>query len=546
MASLEIIAGNEVGHRYTLEDETIIGRHDDCDVVVARKLVSRTHTRVLRIGEQFYVEDLQSLNGTLLNGQRITCRVPLGDGDQIRIHETCFLFTTSDQLLGRDRPSGIIESLKVSSDSVISLAMHPKAKLEAMIDISRNLGRLLSVDAMIEGLLETAFKVFPQTERGCILMPSAADGKLEIRFSRMPGKDRSVAAAAFSRTIVNHAMSRGVALLSADALTDDRFNNSESIVNMKIRSMICAPILGAEGQPLGVIHLDTQTGHRQFTSDDLELLSGVAAIAGHAAENSKVSSDRQQLEIHSHELEHARDVQQQFLPARAPDVEEYDFFYFYNAAQHVGGDYFDFVSLPDQRLAVVVGDVCGKGLPAALFMARLSADVRFSLATCRDPAAAVFKVNNLMFAESEFDGRFVTLALGIIDLTTHEFTFVTAGHMCPFIRRAVSGAVERIGDGRFGAALGVDTSWNYLESRTTLEPGDTVVMYTDGVNEARNPHGDLYGSKRIVAALAESTDGPSAGSTILDDVTRFADDTRQTDDMCLVCFSRARGPAASE
>ena len=186
------------------------------------------------------------------------------------------------------------------------------------------------------------------------------------------------------------------------------------------------------------------------------------------------------------DLKLARQVQESFLPEQLPQVPGYEFYAYYEPAQEVGGDYYDFIPLPpdQRRLAVVLGDVAGKGLSAALLMARLSAEARSCFLSLADPAVAIAVLNNLIYQYASRTDRFVTLAAAVLDATTHTLTFVNAGHPPPLIYRHATGNLEEATtEDASGLPLGVDQSFAYRSHQVELHPGDCVLLYSDGVTD---------------------------------------------------------------
>jgi serine phosphatase RsbU (regulator of sigma subunit) len=340
-----------------------------------------------------------------------------------------------------------------------------------------------------------------------------------------------------SRTIVEEAMTTKKAFLSADAATDERFGMAQSIADFSIRSLVCAPMIGNDGEPIGVIQIDTLNQRARFTDEDMEVLAGVASQAAVAIDNAKMHEQVVAQRALQRDMELARQMQRTLLPSKPPQVPGYFFFDYYQAARQVGGDYFDYVQLPGGRYAVIVGDVAGKGVPAALLMARLSADVRFSLASEADPAKAVQQINE-GFARHDWQDRFVTMIAAVLNPNTGELTMVNAGHMAPLLRQR-GGSVEEIGEEAAGLPLGVAAGYEYQAYSHRLEPGDVVTMFTDGFSEAMNGERELYGLERLKKQISSpSLNVVDFGEHILEDVSRFVDGFDQSDDMCLVCFGR--------
>jgi serine phosphatase RsbU (regulator of sigma subunit) len=266
-------------------------------------------------------------------------------------------------------------------------------------------------------------------------------------------------------------------------------------------------------------------------------LAGVACQAAFAVENAEMHDMAMRDQAMRRELAVAHEVQRGFLPSESPQLPEYDFFEFYEPASALGGDYYDYVELPRNRLAVVLGDVSGKGISASLLMARLSAEARFCLISEPTPAAAVGRLNRI-FCGSGWEDRFVTLVLAVLDPRANEVTLVIAGHMPPILRRGCN-AVEPVGDEIANMPLGVEHDITYEQGIYPLQPGDSLTIYTDGITEAMNADGDLYGQARLLRQLATKAASINAlGRHLLDDVKKFVGNRSQSDDMCLTCFGR--------
>ena len=237
------------------------------------------------------------------------------------------------------------------------------------------------------------------------------------------------------------------------------------------------------------------------------------------------------------ELAVASQVQQGFLPSASPRIRGYDFFDFYAPANQLSGDYYDYVPLLSGRLAVVVADVSGKGIPASLLMARLSGETRYCLMSEPTPSAAVARLNDI-FCGTAWDDRYVTLVLAVLDPALHEVTMVNAGHTAPLLRRG-PGAVETLAETDTCLPLGVEWEAAYAQHTVRLRPGDSLILYTDGITEAMNGAGELYGRRRLSARLRSGAQRVATiGRQILDDIRRFVGNRPQSDDICLACFGR--------
>jgi sigma-B regulation protein RsbU (phosphoserine phosphatase) len=331
-------------------------------------------------------------------------------------------------------------------------------------------------------------------------------------------------------------MSRGEAILSADVFHDEALQIADSVLDFPMRSMMCAPLIGPMRKPLGIIYLDTNNPEERFEEEDLEVLVSVAQVAGQAVEYAETHRAFVELDRRKRELAMAREVQLHFLPQRRPDLANYEFFSFYQSAEQIGGDYHGYITLPDGRVAIAVGDVSGKGVSAALLMARLCSDVRYCLATSTTAAEAVHRLN-VELSDPARDSCFVTFTLAVLNPATNVITVVNAGHMPPILRRA--GGIEELGFDQGGPPLGCDESLEYGQMEYELHVGDLVVMYTDGISEAMNDESELYGAARVRSHIASGPAGVDAlGSSLLESVELFANKRKQGDDMCIVAFSR--------
>jgi len=542
-----------------LEGEVIVlGRSPDCDIVLEVSAVSRQHARIFNRDGVFHLEDLHSRNGTFVNEQLIEGQRPLNENDQVRICDLVFVFhqgppgatqteihldddTDTVALLVDDewRSSGstIMSKMDVSSGTTgMRLSVRPEMKLKALIEISRNLSTAVALADVLPKLLDSLFTIFPQADRGFVVLKDIVSGRL-IPMAVKHRREEDSETIRISRTIVNEVMAAGEAVLSADAANDSRFELAESIVDFSIRSMMCAPLIGSEGQALGVIQIDTLDQRNRFVQQDLDVLASVASQIAVAVENAQLHETALRERAMERELAVAHEVQQGFLPAGPPQIEGYTFFDFYEPANQLGGDYFDYIRLPDGRWAVVLADVSGKGVSASLLVAKLSAEIRYCLASQPTPAEAVDLLNKV-FCESRWEDRFVTMNLTVLDPREHEVTLVNAGHMPPLLRTA-SETKEAMQHADGGLPLGVDRDMAYGQTVIRLDPGDYLLMYTDGITEAMNSRGELYGSARLWQQIEPKADGVSTlGWRIIDDVKRFAGNRAQSDDMCLTCFGR--------
>ncbi len=555
MAVLRAIEGVNPGQLIPLEGRSVVlGRHPDCDIVLDSSSVSRQHARLVVDEGTYYVEDLRSRNGTYVNGQAVVDRQVLRDNDELAICDMVFSFhlaPPTGPLLGADsetstatvwmeegRPSGnstIMSRVDVSSGSTgLRLELNPEAKLKALMEISQNLGRAVSLGEVLPNLLESLFKIFLQADRGFVVLKDRDTGRL-VPMAVKYRREEDTQIARISRTIVDSVMQTREAILSADATVDSRFEMAESIMDFHIRSMMCAPLVDSTGNALGVIQIDTHDQRSRFTREDLDVLASVACQAATSVENAQLHEAAVRQQALTRDLALAHQVQRGFLPEAAPQIKGYEFFQFCEPAQELGGDYFDYVMLPGGRVAVVLGDVSGKGISASLLMARLSAETRFSLASEASLSSAMARLNNV-FCDSRWDDRFVTMVVCVLDPSRQEMSIVNAGHMAPLLRRP-AGDIQPLAEEQTRLPLGVVEGSEYPQHTQKLAAGESLTLFTDGITEAMNGRGELYGPQRLLNCLSKAPVGVTAlGPAILGDVKSFVGDRSQSDDMCLVCL----------
>jgi len=570
MAYLVAENGPDAGTRFSVEaDELTIGRHPDCQIPVRDSgRVSRHHAQIIRQGQSYFVKDLRSRNKTYLNDEPIDDTLhPLKDGDRIRIcelecrcrHRDPAKETKSpskstvsmggvagedsslnaelvDDEVTDDTSSTVLAALDVASgaDGLVQVTPSLQARMHALIEITRSLGNALALDEVLPKVLNSLFKIFLQADRGFIVLRSD-DGGLVPRWTkaRRPIQDETIR---ISRTIVRRVMDSKEAILSHDVTKDDRLDMSQSIADLRIRSMMCAPLLDSEGTPLGALQLDTLDQRKRFQSEDLEVLSSVAIQAGIAVHNAQLHERALRQKEIEQDLELAWEVQAAFLPQSSPQMKNYEFFAFYRPANHVGGDYYDYIALPDGRTAVIVADVVGHGIAAAMMMGKVSAEAKFCLASEPRPAAAVTMLNERL--SSMGIQRFVTFVAVVLDPAKHEATIVNAGHMPP-IWRKMGAVIEEPGEDLVGLPLGIMQGLKYDQRTIVLEPGDVLAMYTDGINEAMNPKGQQYTIDKIRSHVKNGApELQSIGDAIVNDVLAHVGASPQADDMCLVLLRR--------
>lgn len=534
--------------------EMVVGRLPECDIQINSNMVSRKHAQLNVAEDGVVLVDLGSGNGTFLNGKKLEGSSKLRNGDRIKFGPILFRYEGEDDSSGDDsgmRAVGQAAAMGVEveetdgSSTIMGAAektegfglldVQPAAKLKAVLEISRSLAGTLDVEKLLPRILDSLFSIFPHADRGCILL-KGDDGKMVPRAMKHRSEDED-ASVRLSRTILNQVLEKKTAILSADAASDDRFSASESISALTIRSMMIAPLLNLQGEPVGVINIDTQNPLSQFKKDDLEILIAVAGQAALSYESARLLSSYIEKQKQDGEMQIAKNVQQALLPEQMPKMDGYQFFCCYESAQAVGGDYYDVIPLSNGRVALAFGDVAGKGVPGALVMSRISSVVRSTVELVPDVLEAVERINAQMCAKS-VEGRFVTFVLTILDTVNHKMRCVNAGHMSPMIRK-LDGTIEEFGEETVGVPIGVMEGFPFEVVEREIAPGDTYVLYTDGVSEAMNHASELYTMERLRAQVVQKhPNAESLGKAIREDVRKHAAGRPQNDDITLMVYGR--------
>jgi len=494
------------------------------------------------------LEDLGSRNGTFVNGEKVVGPAVLRVGDELCIGgqqiklgavgtpdeahkqaEATMFFDTGDDSLVVSQVDLRAQNARTETDR------NATAKLHAAHELGVAIGSSLDPELVPARLVEGLFTIFPKAERAFVLLIDRESGKPVLRARKLQAEESGPLM--LSRSLIDKVVRGRQAILSADATGDSRLNMNESILACHIRSVMCAPISREGSDVLGVLQVDSRELSDGFRPDDLEVLASLAEQAARAIEQAVAHEDRVRREKLRRDLDLARQVQQGMLPKQPPEIPGYDIFDFYSPARQVGGDYYDYVPLPDGRVVAVLADVSGKGVSAALVMATLSSKVALAVATESDVATAVARIN-ASFCSNEWEERFATVMVCVIDPAHQQATLVNAGHL-PLALRHPDGRVELVGGDLGCLPLGWDPDAEYRSLQFPIERGATLVLYTDGISEAMDVESAIYDFHRLTAVLA-AADGSAeeTGRKIISDVERYTAGQVQTDDMCLICVHR--------
>jgi serine phosphatase RsbU (regulator of sigma subunit)/pSer/pThr/pTyr-binding forkhead associated (FHA) protein len=544
--TLQIMNGPMAGRLFNLErDVTTLGRNPDCDVVLQPKSVSRRHAAIFRKATGFEIKDLGSTRGTYVNGQKLSEPILLTDGNTLNIGELQLTFSSRVVQIeeAEDDQSTVYAAIDILNQSDRHFPLvKPEAKFRALRLISQELGGTLVLNEVLDRIFNSLFEIFPRAERGFVLLKEPDTNVLLPEFIR--SRTGPAGELKISKTVLSRVLNAGQAILCKDLAQE--FPESASISDSKIRSLMCVPLFDSERKTVGVMQIDTRDGRGRFEQDDLDLMAAVAGQISVAVQNAQLHKALVKQREMEHELQFARQVMQSLLPERPTSVPGYDFWAYYEPARHVGGDYYGIIPItadsPENgqlalRWAIAVGDVVGKGMPAALLTAKLSAEVRMFLRGNTTPVRVVEQLNH-QFQDGGVLDLYITFLLVVLEIHQHRLSVVNAGHPCPLIRRR-DGRLEEIGRPVSGLPLAIMPDYRYEMAETTLEPGETVILYTDGVTDAMNPAGERLGEAAFHKAIAAAEAGSEAvGDAVVKAVQRHVADRPQFDDITLVCLSR--------
>lgn len=305
----------------------------------------------------------------------------------------------------------------------------------------------------------------------------------------------------------------------------------------KISSIVSAPML-VRSRLTGILTLYNKKHGEGFSLEDQRLLSILAGQSGQVVENARLIEEEKKLVTMQQELIFANEIQTNLLPAAAPPVDHYDLAGISIPAQDVGGDYYDYIPIDDGRIAITVGDVSGKGLPAALMMSNVQATLRGQARFCVSVHETIERSNQLL-TQSVRKGTFVTLFYGVLDPSDHSFRYANAGHNRPYILRA-DGTLETLTMG--GLVLGFVGTQKYREEITTIGFGEFLFVFSDGVTEAMNAAHDQYEEVRL-EALLKTLAHASAEEIIAavgEAIRKHAAGHPQNDDITMLCLKRIK------
>jgi len=522
------------GHAFT------IGRQGDNDLVLFDNRISRRHAQIIQSPEGNVLEDCGSRHGTFVNGERIDSRL-LKTGDQISLGVTdAYAITFVTERAGLPN---LLQEIGKAAESPAPQLHH----LSLLLQMAQRLHRAPALEEVLTALLDSALQL-AGADRGMLFL-SDEHGKLSLRLARgRDGRYLATDMVDYSQAIVDRvAKSRQEQVILEDEMTG-RMAHETAMSPAQVRGVVAVPLqklpmMEMTGETirqtvpelLGVLYLESRLRVSSMTGLDRQLLQTLAVEGATVIENARLFRLSREQERSQHELALARSIQQGLLPRKLPQTDYFELHALSIPSRTVGGDYYDVIPLPGERLGISVADVSGKGLPAAMMTVSLQGV--FSGVAAVDPSLEELfrRVNEFLYERTPSD-MYATVFYGILN-RSGQFNFVNAGHVPPLIIRS-QGAISVAELQGTNFPLGMFSDISFRLGRVCLEHGDQVLIYSDGVNEAQNGTGDFFGDDHL-KALSQGCAGCSPEQTcayVLTAVQDFVGDAPQADDVTIAAL----------
>jgi sigma-B regulation protein RsbU (phosphoserine phosphatase) len=530
-----------------IAERVVFGRSTEAQVSFPEDFsLSRRHLQLEPEGEGWAIEDLGSKNGTWVNGQRLSGRRRLASGDRIEAGRLVLTFdppssAPEEIVFFADAPvppqRTVVARLEGVLGGVASLSGAPTATgskrvegeiplastaVRALVQAGRELSSRRPLHELFPLILNLSLEAVG-AERGAVMI--LEQGRLVARAVKGEGLEMST-------TVRDKVLTEKTSVLVGDVDESEAFRNQQSIALQQVRSMMAVP-LQAEERVIGLIYVDSRSFVRSFDANDLNLLTVLGNVAAIRIEHERLSEIEHAERLMERDLEQAAIIQRGLLPEAPPRLPAVSLAGHNASCRTVGGDYYDFLPYADGRVGLVLGDVSGKGIPAAILMASLQARVHLLAEEPANLAQMMGRLNRILAGHCP-SNRFVSLFFCILDPASGAIDYCNAGHNPPLLLRR-SGQVERLTGS--GPVLGILPDVPFTQRSAMMDPGDLLLLFSDGVTEAVNPSTEEFGEERLVRELIASGDADprdvidrillalgawAAGAPPADDVTLLA------------------------
>jgi len=516
--------------------EFTLGRQSDNDLVLFESRISRRHARLSKTPQGYLLEDVGSRHGTFVNGTQVsTCLLKPGDQIGLGIADTYALTF----LMQEAELPGLLEELGKATQSAAPQLQH----LNLLLQMAQMLSRSPNLEKVLTALVDSALSL-TGADRGLLFL-HGPDGELQLRLARAQDEiSLDPLPEDYSKAVVQRVAETGREEMVLEETSTGRATNETVTLQGSVRGVVAVPlqklpvadargdtIIGAAPEQLGVLYLDSRSRATSLTGLDRQVLQTLAVEGATVIENARLLRLTRQQERVQHDLELARNIQQDLLPKELPRSPYFDVHAFTVPTSSVGGDYYDAVALPGDRYGFVVADVSGKGLTAAILSANLQGAFAAMASADLGLPETFGRVNDFLRQRSGA-AMYATMFYGIIS-PDGDFNFVNAGHAYPVVVRS-NGTVEQLETSNF--PLGLFPAVAYEAASTRLEAGDLVLVFSDGLTEAQNFRNELFGESRLSKVALECAKMPAAevSERILKAVKTFEGNAPPADDLTLV------------
>jgi sigma-B regulation protein RsbU (phosphoserine phosphatase) len=509
----------------------------------ADEKLSREHLVFERTAEGWTLQDLGSRNGTKVNGVRVTKATRLAHGDRIAAGHLSIRYGKGGEFTDTNRNNIIFVDAEMPSPRP-TLAVDLKSALESssdfggppMVESSHfavlvRAGRELSAHGELDKLLDLVLDLSLNAVKATRGVVMTGDTKADLRTRAVRGQVLRISTAV--RDVV---MDEGKSLLIRDVPLDERFSVQSTIIAQEIRSILAVP-LQTDERIIGLLYLDSPRVVREFTPEDLNLVTVLANIAAIRIEHSRLLKQEEARKLMTVELERAADIQRRLLPSQAPEIRGVDLAGYNAPCRTVGGDYYDFLPYPDGRVALLIGDVSGKGMGAAILMSSLQARVQVIFENPDMIATEVARINRSIAMNCPRN-CFITFCAVALNPDNGELIYCNAGHNAPLLLRR-DDKVEWLD--ATGIPLGIRPDTVYEQKKGRMEPGDMLILFSDGITEACGLDVDQeFGEKRLIEVFRRNRNRPAADviEQVKAELLSFMSGFPPVDDVTLVLACR--------
>jgi sigma-B regulation protein RsbU (phosphoserine phosphatase) len=546
------LVGTDGTHFYSWplrEGRYILGRSAQCEFHIPDKTVSRQHVglEVADDNNTFHIVDLGSRNGTAVNGNRITERTQVGVNDVIMVGQVELkIVPESSHDTTATRPSSSATIINQEPEKSVVMPMNEALRplpskitdlpevLPTLFEMAKMLVLPESEQVLLERSLHLVAKVIP-AQRLAVLFVSSDGNEVHPAATLLTDSDETEGFT-LSRTIVNEVITNKNSVLIGDPGLDSRFSGQESIIRSALKSAMAVPLTD-EGEVLGIVYVDTTNPMHRYNDDYLRLLATFSNIIASRLVNNSLLQERQEKEVMEAELQRAAEIQRQLLSPDTPQLERYKTFAFQQPSRQVGGDLYDIALLEDGHLLILVADVSGKGMGAALLMSNILAAFRILYHSGELNLLKSVEQVNAQLCKYSRSGDFATLFVGVLDPNSNELTFVNAGHNSPLLVRS-DGKIEYLEAS--GVMIGAFDFVGWKEQKVGFNASDLLYIFTDGVTEAEATDGGMYSDERTEKMVMENRalSPKELADTIVADIRDFVQDAPSSDDITMMIIKR--------